>query len=96
MGVLWVRWFGHDLDAPGGFQTRHLHRVGFVDFEDPNAFGFLDPNVVIRVVHLIPAFACGRTSDLLLPSLARKANEDDEDWRYYYVNMYVHKNSESR
>ncbi|KAI0946754.1 hypothetical protein AcW1_010125 [Taiwanofungus camphoratus] len=50
MGVLWVRWFGHDLDAPGGFQTRHLHRVGFVDFEDPNAFGFLDPNVVIRVV----------------------------------------------
>ncbi|GBE88462.1 hypothetical protein SCP_1302770 [Sparassis crispa] len=31
MDFLWVRWFGRDLTAPGGFKTRRLHRVGFVD-----------------------------------------------------------------
>jgi hypothetical protein len=73
--VLWIRWFGRDISAPGGFLARRLHLVGFVESTDPNAFGFLDPKLIVRGVHLIPAFA--HTCD------------GDKDWRFYYVNMCV-------
>jgi hypothetical protein len=61
--------------------------VGFVDSNDPAAFGFLDPNEVIRAVHLIPAFNEGRTANLLGPSIARQESEKDMDWTYYYVGL---------
>ena len=50
---------------------------------------FLDPLHVIRGCHLIPAFHDGRTDDLLPPSIARLETENNEDWLYYYVNMFV-------
>lgn len=93
---LWIRWFGRDMTAPGGFATRRYHRIGFLDAAQPGAFGFLDPAVVIRAVHLIPAFAYGRTSELLEgKSVARRYTTEAEDaddcattdWLYYYVNM---------
>ena len=63
--VLWVRWLTPDLTGLGGFGKRKLTRVGFVSAEVSGAFGFLDPSRVIRGVHLIPAFAHGRTDRLL-------------------------------
>lgn len=87
MVFLWVRWFGRDLKYRAGWTPRRLHRVGFVDSDDPQAFGFLDPSEVIRGVHMIPAFAHGRTSNLLGPSIARQAAENNEDWIFYYVGM---------
>lgn len=89
MDFLWVRWFGRDLTHPTGFEARRLHRLGFLPSNTIDAFGFLDPNEVVRGVHLIPAFAYGHTSDLLGPSIARQPSENDEDWVYYYVSMYV-------
>ncbi len=101
MEFLWVRWFGRDMTTRSGWRSRRLPRVGFVgrnanedghqnqEEEDSPAFGFLDPAQVIRGVHLIPAFACGRTSGYLGPSIARSLSENDEDWMFYYVNMYV-------
>ncbi|KAJ3537818.1 hypothetical protein NM688_g6619 [Phlebia brevispora] len=91
MEFLWVRWFGRDLKAPGGFATRRLHRLGFVDADEPGAFGFLDPSLIIRRVHLIPAFHHGRTQDLLGPSILRRELDKDEqeDWKYYYMDMFV-------
>ncbi|KAJ3554423.1 hypothetical protein NM688_g3120 [Phlebia brevispora] len=88
---LWVRWFGYDFERPGGFKTLRLHRVGFVPENILGAFGFLDPSVVIRSVHLIGAFAYGRIGDLMGPSIVRQYQEedDDQDWRYLYVNMFV-------
>lgn len=91
--VLYVRWFGRDLSARGGFGSRRLHVVGFVESTLPDAFGFLDPKEVIRGAHLIPAFRHGHTTKLLDPSAVRYADPDapadsqDEDWRFYYVNM---------
>jgi hypothetical protein len=93
--VLWVRWFGRDMAAPGGFFTKRLHRIGFIDVELGGAFGFIDPAQVIRAVHLIPAFHHKRTDELLPgPSIARQYTGDDDsdgkdetDWRYFYVNM---------
>lgn len=89
MEFLWVRWFGRDLSYRAGWGAQRLHRVGFVDGHDPQAFGFLDPSEVIRGVHLIPAFAHGRTSSSLGPSIARSVTENNEDWQFYYIGMYV-------
>ena len=87
MDFLWVRWYGRDVGHRAGWNIKHLHRVGFVDGNDPLAFGFLDPSLIIRGCHLIPAFAHGRTKDLLPPSLARLNAENDTDSTFYYVNM---------
>ncbi len=45
-------------------------------------FGFLDPNVVVHGVHIIPGFAHGLAK-------AGKQPEDDNNLDYflYYVNM---------
>jgi hypothetical protein len=90
---LWIRWFGRDSSAPSGFKARQFHRVGFLDNSEPGAFGFIDPQVVIRAMHLIPAFAHGHTDNLLVgPSIVWQHNVEDDDaqdtdYTYYYVNM---------
>ena len=47
MSFLWVRWYGRDLKHRAGWNAKRLHRVGFVDSDDPFAFGFLDLQHVI-------------------------------------------------
>lgn len=65
-----------------------LPKVAFVDESDPDSFGFLDPDQVIRGAHLIPAFSAGRgiSSLSLGKSLGRPDGELD-DWESYYVGM---------
>ena len=88
LDVLWVRWYGRDASAPGGFETRRLHRVGFVPHDDPYAFGFVDPASVLRASHVIPAYAHGQIRSLLPPSVcARRREEKDLDYMYYYIGM---------
>ncbi|KAF7349533.1 hypothetical protein MSAN_01743700 [Mycena sanguinolenta] len=93
MEFLWVRRYRLDPSYRSGFKRKRYHRVEFVPQSDPDAFGFLNPDEVIRGAHLIPAFASGRTKELLSPDsigrLPRDGLEDDEDWRYYYVNFFV-------
>ena len=86
---LWVRWFGRDMSFKAGWRARRLHRIGFLDAKGPGAFGFLDPALVIRSVHLIPAFAQGQTNELLSPSesVARIPLNETADWQYHYINM---------
>lgn len=88
MEVLWVRWYGVVPGHRHGPTSARLPKVGFVPDSDTAAFGFLDPSLVIRASHLIPAFSDGRTTSLLKtgPSLGRASSEVD-DWRAYYVNM---------
>jgi hypothetical protein len=85
--VLQVRWFGRNPDAKTGWKAKRLHQVGFIPADEPGAFGFLDPDVVIRGVHLMPRFATGRTTRLLGPSIIRNPNEKHEDWQFFYVSM---------
>jgi hypothetical protein len=88
MEFLWVRWFGLDAEWDSGPSHLRLDRIGYVPDDDPDAFGFLDPDHVLRACHLIPSFAMGRTPLLLTPSTAR----DDSrlgDWTNYYVNRSV-------
>ncbi|EMD39734.1 hypothetical protein CERSUDRAFT_40464, partial [Gelatoporia subvermispora B] len=59
MDVLLVWWYGRNLRHPGGFIKKCLLCMRFLDASDPGAFGFLDPALVIREAHVIPAFAFG-------------------------------------
>ncbi|KAF9465232.1 hypothetical protein BDZ94DRAFT_1281476 [Collybia nuda] len=89
MEFLWVRWFGIEPGYAYGPSKARLPKVGFVPEDDPNAFGFLDPSLVLRGCHLVPAFTNGRTSDLLTtqaPSAAQPPNETD-DWTNFFVIM---------
>ena len=91
MEVLWVRWLGIDPEHKWGFRHCTLPKIGFVPEDgDSPAFGFLDPSLVIRGCHLIPAFVNGRTDHLLRsgPSVVRLPGETD-DWASFYVNMSV-------
>ncbi|KAK2461377.1 hypothetical protein APHAL10511_006601 [Amanita phalloides] len=50
---------------------------------------FLGPCTCIRPVHLEPAFALGCTDEYLPPSIAHQNEDEDEDWAFYYVNIFV-------
>jgi hypothetical protein len=87
-----VRWFGVEPGYPHGVRYTRLPKFGFVESTDDYAFTFLDPALVIRGAHMIPAFTEGCTTALLpaTKSLARVLNpEDEDDWVNFYVNMYV-------
>ena len=87
MEALWVWWLGVDPDHRWGFKQACLPKISFVPNSN-EAFGFLDPSLVIRGCHIIPAFVDGHT-DLLMPrgpSISRWPGEVD-DWRAFYVNM---------
>ncbi|KAF7371414.1 hypothetical protein MSAN_00778200 [Mycena sanguinolenta] len=91
MEILWVRWMGVEPGFRTGIKMARLPKVGFVEESDPYSFGFLDPQHVIRGCHLIPDFAAGRTNDLLATqgSTAARSPDDTEDWRTYYVDIFV-------
>ena len=84
---LYVWWFGHDTNFPSGLKHKQYPRIGF---DDPEyVFTFLNPDQIIRGIHLIPGFTHGKSSDALGPSLAHLPSDNNEDWQYFYVNMCV-------
>lgn len=91
MEFLFVRWFGRDFTPQPGWKTKRLIRLGFVPGNDEIAFGFINPTQVIRSVHLIPAFAWGRTTKYIPEKsvIACGLKEPDDDWQLYYVAMWV-------
>jgi hypothetical protein len=88
MEFLWVRWYGEVPGHRWGFKAARLFKVGFIPDTDSSAFGFLDPSLVLRGSHLIPAFNDGKTADLLKAqtTVARPPGQT-EDWRTFYVMM---------
>ncbi|KAJ7104782.1 hypothetical protein C8R44DRAFT_943843, partial [Mycena epipterygia] len=91
MEFLWVRRYRIDSTWRAGFKKKRLFRLEFLPDTDSNAFGFLNPDEVIRGAHIIPAFAWGKTKELLahgsVGRLPRNDLTDEEDWQYYYVNL---------
>jgi hypothetical protein len=85
---LWVRWFERtDFHSSRNttFNKYNLETLTFPPMSagDHDAFGFVDPNDVLRGCHIIPRFSQGLryTDGHGLSKLAR----DKEDWREYYV-----------
>ena len=63
-----------------------------MDSDADGAFGFIDPDDILRATFLMPAFDHGTTNEYLPPSrLARRRPDDDIDldYRFYYVSMSV-------
>ena len=93
MDVLFVRWFGMDSpDGQSGWGAQRMHTVGFLPDNNSHgpAFGFLDPNEVIRMVHMIPVFSSVPVKDLITgPSIAIRDPHPDGEYPVYYVAMYV-------
>ncbi|KAJ7764935.1 hypothetical protein B0H16DRAFT_432430 [Mycena metata] len=94
MEFLWVRWYGTEPGYRSGFKAARLPKIGFVPDTDDFAFGFLDPSVILRGCHIVPAFAEGRTCQLLdLPpgvvTAARPEEDNDDDWLNFYVIIWV-------
>lgn len=75
MEFLFIRWFQRDI-SPAGWAAKRLHRLVFFYEDNPDAYGFLDPDSVIRGVHLIPGFAYPIDPEDL-----------KSDCRFYYLNM---------
>jgi hypothetical protein len=85
--VLWVRWFRRDKSYLAGFQKKGLHRLEFLSSAEDCAFGFLDPDEVIRASHLIPAFRYGRTNQFLSGESLGRAPDEQDDYRHFHINM---------
>ena len=69
-----------------GWKSRRLDHAKFPPMSAAGAFGFVDPNDVLRACHIIPVFHKGlRHVDG--NGLSRCA-QDSSDWIEYYINRY--------
>ncbi|KAL0057520.1 hypothetical protein AAF712_015841 [Marasmius tenuissimus] len=91
--VLYVGGGPFDKGHEWGWKAKQLPCVHFMDGEDPDAFGFVDPLQVIRVLHMVPSYKYNTTEELLSPkSLARvyekfyerQYMKEEEEWRHFY------------
>jgi hypothetical protein len=84
MEFLWVRWFEYDAHRSIAWTDSKLDPVRFLPMSDERAFGFVDPNHVLRGCHIVPTFVKGkaRVDGISLSGLVR----DGQDWSQYCVN----------
>lgn len=89
ISFLWVRWLGSEPGHKSGHKAARLPKIGFVPESDDYAFSFVDPALVLRGCHLLPAFADGRTNMLMSTRERTEARRNGEvdDWMNYYVGM---------
>jgi hypothetical protein len=60
MDFVLVQWYAPSPERrrrKAGWSGRRLPRFHLIDSSDPLAYGFLDPDHIIRAVHMLPAFA---------------------------------------
>jgi hypothetical protein len=77
MEFLFVWWFRWDA-SHAGWAAKCLQQLEFFDEHSPDAHGFLDPDNVIRRVHLIPGFAYHIDSQ-----------DSKSACHFFYLNMCV-------
>jgi hypothetical protein len=88
LDFLWVRWFEYVGDKSVSWADCTLDSVRFPPMASEGAFGFVDPDDVLRSCHIVSAFESGQVhSDNV--GLSRCA-DDSHDWRFYHVNRYAH------
>ncbi|KIK32861.1 hypothetical protein CY34DRAFT_39089, partial [Suillus luteus UH-Slu-Lm8-n1] len=82
---LFVRWY--ESVQVHTWNSHTLGRVCFRPLENQNVFGFVDPGMVLRTCHIIPAFSRGQRNpgECGISPLAG----DKHDWHEYYVNSFV-------
>lgn len=78
---LWVQWYEY-LGSKDQFS---LDRLSLRPVQSATALDFLDPQDILRGVHLIPQFSLGE-STAPLPSFRFSALKDQVLWKAYYIN----------
>lgn len=92
MEFLLVRYFEviEDVPVQRGWSVARLDKLKFHPMGLDGAFGFVDPDQVIRGCHLIPRFCNGKLQPVSMNrEKARPLSafaRDHEDWKVYYVN----------
>ncbi|TFK20496.1 hypothetical protein FA15DRAFT_599618, partial [Coprinopsis marcescibilis] len=89
LDILWVCWFGNVPSKPSGVQYP-LERIQFLPLSSDDAFGFIDPTLVIRAAHIIPNFSAGPCEETASKKSAWTA--DKKDWQSYCINKYIDRN----
>ena len=84
---LWVRHFHHLGDRLVTWGDFSLDQLCFPPMASDDAFGFIDPNDVLRGSHIIPSFKIGKVHQDEV-ALSRCAG-DAQDWGRYVVNRCV-------
>ena len=87
MDVVWVRWFKIDETHRAGWKSKRLYRITFVPALDGGAFGFLDPDDVVRRSHLLPGFNLGHRTHSPSDPASVWDPDAESDWKTYYVNQ---------
>ena len=87
MNVLWVCWFKIDETHRAGWKAKRLYRLKFIPSLDDSAFGFLNPDDVVRGSHLILGFVLGYRSLSGNQIASIWDSEKKSDWDAYYVNQ---------
>ena len=85
---LWVRWYELE-ERDSGWSSRRLDRAWFMPLTDEHAFGFLDPDDVLRACHMIPVFREGLTCEKGPGISCCDQGHDHTDWKSYYINRCV-------
>lgn len=85
--MFWVRWFGRDTgNGAGSWESRRLDRLSYLpDDHEPGAYGFLDPNDVIRSCSLTPAFNHKRNNAVSLSEID-VSHTFSGTWNKFYAN----------
>ncbi|KAL5476569.1 hypothetical protein ACEPAI_3249 [Sanghuangporus weigelae] len=89
MDVAWIHWYQYVSDQPFRFLQMRLPELQLLHYKDPNAFGFINPDLIIRGAHIIPRFSHGYSKDPLLPFPSRPSSFDHKQYKLYYVNIFV-------
>jgi hypothetical protein len=86
--MAWVRWFRLDTsEGQSGFQSLRYPIVSFYQSSEPDAFGFIHPDEIVRAVHLIPRFRSGHTEEYLAVPSGGRPEGETSDWRQFSINM---------
>ncbi|KAG2059465.1 hypothetical protein BDR06DRAFT_979974 [Suillus hirtellus] len=82
---LWVRWYQY-MDE-GLSRCPSLDCVCFPPMAEPDVFGSVDPNDVLRCCHVILQFS--QHLQHLDGKGVSHCTQDQLDWKFYYINCFV-------
>ena len=86
--ILWICWFKLDTaQEQPGFHSLRYPSVSYCKSDEPDAFGLIHPDEIIRPIHLIPRFKFGHTSEYLGGHSAGRPEGEDNDWKHFSINM---------
>lgn len=93
---LFIRWFQLDnahipiknSASNSSWESLRLDRLSFPPATSKDAFGFIDPTLILRSCHLIPAFSLGKneTGRSSHTVSASRIWQNGNDWNGYYIN----------